>query len=86
MIIKQRREILLFLIVVINIKTTIETKSEVDYYRYLQQFGYTQKIEGRGLQGVLAKSSYIDGILKFQRLYKLPVSLFYRFDKSYELI
>jgi hypothetical protein len=82
MIIKQRREILLFLIVVINIKTTIETKSEVDYYRYLQQFGYAPKIESRGL---LAKTSYIEGILKFQRLYKLPVSLVYRFDKSYKL-
>jgi hypothetical protein len=74
MMIKQRIEVLFLFIVVIHIQTTIETKSEPDYYRYLQQFGYTPQVEGRRLFSVLAKSSYTDGILKFQRLYKLPVS------------
>ena len=48
--------------------------SDQDYYRYLQQFGYTSKVEGRRLFSVIAKSSYTDGIVKLQRLYKLPVS------------
>ena len=50
-------------------------KSEPDYYRYLQQFGYTPKLEGRRLFSVVGQSSYQDGIKTFQRLYKLPVSL-----------
>ena len=44
MIIKQRVEILFFLFVVRFIQPTIEAKSEPDYYRYLQQFGYTAKV------------------------------------------
>jgi hypothetical protein len=76
MIIKQQVEILFLFIVVINIHTTIEIKTEPDYYRYLQQFGYTPKVEGRRLFSVLGKSSYNEGIKKFQRLYKLPVSYF----------
>jgi hypothetical protein len=72
----QRIEVLFVVIFMITIQTIIESKSEPDYYRYLQQFGYTPKVEGRRLFSVLAKSSYTDGVLKFQRLYKLPVSLF----------
>jgi hypothetical protein len=79
MIIEQRVEIFLFFLVVGFIQTTtIEAKSEPDYYRYLQQFGYTPKVEGRRLFSVIAKSSYTEGILKLQRLYKLPVSTFDR--------
>jgi hypothetical protein len=48
-------------------------KTDQDYYRYLQQFGYTPKVEGR-LFSVVGKSTYNDGIRTFQRLYKLPVS------------
>lgn len=51
--------------------------SETDYFRYLQQFGYTPKLESRRLFSVVDKSSYNDGIKKFQRLYKLPVSMDY---------
>jgi hypothetical protein len=76
MIIKQAIEVTFLFIVIIYIQTTIEINSEPDYYRYLQQFGYTPKVEGRRLFSVLAKSSYTDGILKFQRLYKLPVNSF----------
>ncbi len=76
MIIEQRVKIFFLFIVLSYIQITIETKSEPDYYRYLQQFGYTPKVEGRRLFSVLAKSSYTDGILKLQRLYKLPVSSF----------
>jgi hypothetical protein len=84
MIIKQRVKIFFLFIVMIYIQITIETKSEPDYYLYLQQFGYTSKVEGRRLFSVLAKSSYTDGILKLQRLYKLPVRLFYQFNKLFE--
>jgi hypothetical protein len=49
-------------------------KTDQDYYRYLQQFGYTPKVEGRRLFSVVGKSTYNDGIRTFQRLYKLPVS------------
>lgn len=80
MIIKQQTKILIVVIVILNIHVTIETNEEIDYYRYLQQFGYTPKVEGRRLFSVLAKSSYTDGILKLQRLYKLPVSTFSSFD------
>ncbi len=73
MIIEQRVGIFLFLFIVIQL--IIESKSEPDYYRYLQQYGYTPKIEGRRLFSVLAKASYTEGILKLQRLYKLPVSI-----------
>ncbi|CAF0756815.1 unnamed protein product [Adineta steineri] len=69
MIIRQQIEILFFFIF---ITITYEAKSEIDYYRYLQQFGYTPKVEGRRLFSVVAKPSYTDGIRKFQRLYKLP--------------
>jgi len=77
MIIEQRVEIFFLFIVLIYIQTTIETKSEPDYYRYLQQFGYTPKVEGRRLFSVLAKSTYSDAILKLQRLYKLPVKFIF---------
>lgn len=76
MISKQRIDALFLCILIVNIQTSRETIAEHDYYRYLQQFGYTSKVEGRRLFSVLAKSAYTDGILKFQRLYKLPVSLF----------
>ena len=61
-------------IIIYFIPPSIAVKSDADYYRYLQQFGYTPKVEGRRLFSVLGKSSYRDGILKLQRLYKLPVS------------
>jgi hypothetical protein len=86
MIIEQRVEIFFFLFVVRFIQPTIEAKFEPDYYRYLQQFGYTPQVEGRRLFSVLAKSSYTEGILKLQRLYKLPVSTFDQWNKSYESI
>jgi hypothetical protein len=77
MIIAKKIEIFFLFIVVSYMPITIETKSEPDYYRYLQQFGYTPKVEGRRLFSVLGKSSYSEAIRKLQRLYKLPVSLFY---------
>ena len=56
---------------------------EPNYYQYLQQFGYTPKVEGRRLFSILAKSSYSEGIRKLQRLYKLPVSSnLYSFDST----
>lgn len=77
MIIEQRVEIF-FLVILCNfIPTIIQITSEPDYYRYLQKYGYTPKVEGRRLFSVVAKSSYSEGIMKLQRLYKLPVSLFY---------
>jgi hypothetical protein len=68
--------VLLCLVFIGTVHTQVmnSIKTEPDYYRYLQQFGYTPRVEGRRLFSVLAKSSYADGILKLQRLYKLPVS------------
>jgi len=63
-----------FLILIINIQVVISVHAEMDYYRYLQQYGYTPKVEGRRLFSVVGKSSYDEGIKTFQRLYKLPVS------------
>jgi hypothetical protein len=77
MIIAKKIEIFFLFIVVSYMPITIETKSEPDYYRYLQQFGYTPKVEGRRLFSVLAKSTYSDAILKLQRLYKLPVKFIF---------
>jgi len=68
---------LFFLIFINNIQIAISNTSEPDYYRYLQQFGYTPKVEGRRLFSVLAKSTYSDAILKLQRLYKLPVKFIF---------
>jgi hypothetical protein len=67
---------LFFLIFINNIQITISNTSEPDYYRYLQQFGYAPKADGRRLLSVVGKSSYNEGIRRFQRLYKLPVSYF----------
>jgi hypothetical protein len=67
---------LFFLIFISNIQIIISNKAEPDYHRYLQQFGYTPKLEGRRLFSVVSKSSYNEGIKTFQRLYKLPVSYF----------
>ncbi len=64
-----------FLIPIINIHFVISNKAEPDYYRYLQQYGYTPKVEGRRLFSVVNKASYNEGIKTFQRLYKLPVSI-----------
>jgi hypothetical protein len=64
---------LLFLVLFNNIQSIIGINSDKDYYRYLQQFGYTPKNEGR-LFSVLGRSSDNQGIKTFQRLYKLPVS------------
>ena len=61
------------LIVIHNIRITISVKSEPNYYRYLQQFGYTPKVEGR-LFSAHGGSPYSEGIKTLQRLYKLPVS------------
>ncbi|CAF3013483.1 unnamed protein product [Rotaria socialis] len=74
MITKQRIEyvFLCFITIIINIQLTSEQGFEQDYYRYLQQFGYTPKVEGRRLFSVITRSSYTEGIRKFQRLYKLP--------------
>lgn len=76
MITKQAIDVIVFfVIIVINIKKTYETESEPNYYRYLQQYGYTPKVEGRRLFSIVAKSSYAEAIRKFQRLYKLPVRI-----------
>ena len=68
-----RMEMFLLLVSWTHIRTATGIQAEPDYYRYLQQYGYTPKLEGRRLFSVVGKSSYADGILKFQRLYKLPV-------------
>jgi hypothetical protein len=73
---------MLFYVLFIAIVQVQATKNEPDYYRYLQQFGYTPKVEGRRLFSVLAKSTYNEGILKLQRLYKLPVGFFARSARS----
>ena len=78
MTIKQQTWSFIACICILNIRITFEIEAEIDYYRYLQQFGYTPKVEGRRLFSILAKSSYTEGILRFQRLYKLPVSSFFR--------
>jgi hypothetical protein len=67
-----------FLIITINIQVVITINSEPDYYRYLQQYGYTPKVEGRRLFSVVNKASYNEGIKTFQRLYKLPVSILFQ--------
>lgn len=74
---KMPKEIILFavLILFINTHITSSNTAEPNYYRYLQQFGYTPKVEGRRLFSSLSKSTYSDGIKTFQRLYKLPVSI-----------
>ena len=64
---------LFFLLLLNNIQILIANHTDQEYYRYLQQFGYTPKVEGRRLFSVVGKSSYNEGIIKFQRLYKLPV-------------
>ncbi|CAF1575033.1 unnamed protein product [Adineta ricciae] len=69
---KQQTWVFIAFICILNIRITFEIETEIDYYRYLQQFGYTPKVEGRRLFSILAKSSYTEGILKLQRLYKLP--------------
>ena len=68
------------------IQPIIAVKSETDYYRYLQQFGYTPKVEGRRLFSVVGKSSYREGVLKLQRLYKLPVSAFSSLDQLFRSV
>ena len=78
MVISTRMQLYLLFIALIQVQATLATKTEPDYYRYLQQFGYTPKVEGRRLFSVMAKSSYTEGILKLQRLYKLPVRFFVR--------
>ena len=62
-------------ILFLHIQVTSSNETEPDYYRYLQQFGYTPKVEGRRLFSSLSKSTYTDGIKTFQRLYKLPVDI-----------
>ena len=66
---------IVLLVAITQTPSGLGEKSEPDYYRYLQQFGYTPKLEGRRLFSVVGKSSYNDGIKTFQRLYKLPVGL-----------
>jgi len=63
-----------FFLLLNNIQILIANDSDQEYYRYLQQFGYTPKVEGRRLFSVVGKSTYNEGIRKLQRLYKLPVS------------
>ncbi|CAF3526065.1 unnamed protein product [Adineta steineri] len=63
---------IIYFILIHNIQIIISSKSEVDSYRYLQQFGYTSKLESRLFSSIAAKSSVNDGIKKFQRLFKLP--------------
>ncbi len=65
---------LFFFLLLNNIQILIANNSDQEYYRYLQQFGYTPKVEGRRLFSVVGKSTYNEGIRKLQRLYKLPVS------------
>jgi len=65
---------LFFFLLLNNIQIVIANDSDQEYYRYLQQFGYTPKVEGRRLFSVVGKSTYNEGIRKLQRLYKLPVS------------
>ena len=66
--------IYIFVFVCINwVQISISAKSELDYHRYLQQFGYAPKAEGRLLHSIVSKAAYNEGIKKFQRLYKLPV-------------
>ncbi|CAF3933084.1 unnamed protein product [Rotaria sp. Silwood2] len=60
-----------FFIFINHIQICISAKSEQDYYRYLEQYGYTPKLENR-LLSVSGKSSANEGIKTFQRLYKLP--------------
>jgi hypothetical protein len=67
---------LCFFILINTIQLINCNNSDQNYYRYLQQFGYTPKVEGRRLFSVLGQSSYNEGIKTFQRLYKLPVSYF----------
>jgi len=67
---------LCFFILINTIQVINCNNSDQNYYRYLQQFGYTPKVEGRRLFSVLGQSSYNEGIKTFQRLYKLPVSYF----------
>ena len=81
-LIGKRMPLYLLFIAVVQVQATFATKNEPDYYRYLQQFGYTPKVEGRRLFSVLAKSSYTEGILKLQRLYKLPVGFLARSNRS----
>lgn len=73
MIIKQSRY-LFYLILFYHIRLILSNNSEQNFYQYLQQYGYTPKIEGRRLFSVVDKSTYTDAIKKFQRLYKLPVT------------
>ena len=74
MISKRRVEVFFALGLLLSIQGLVEARAEIDPHRYLQQFGYTPQVEGRRLFSVVAKSSYTEGILKLQRLYKLPVS------------
>jgi len=67
---------LFFLIFINNIQSTISNTSELDYYRYLQQFVSASKADDRRLLSVVSRSSYNESIERFQRLHKLPVSYF----------
>lgn len=64
---------LFYLLLSLLIQQIVGNKTEPNYYRYLQQFGYTPKLEGRRLFSVVSENSYEQGIRTFQRLYKLPV-------------
>jgi hypothetical protein len=68
---------LFFLLLLNNIQILIANNSDQQYYRYLQQFGYTPKVEGRRLFSVVGKSSYNEAIIKLQRLYKLPLCYYF---------
>ncbi|CAF0728643.1 unnamed protein product [Rotaria sp. Silwood1] len=60
-----------FFVFINHIQICICAKSEPDYYQYLEQFGYTPKLQNR-LLSVLDKTNANEGIKTFQRLYKLP--------------
>ena len=72
-----------FVLITLYVQINIATTNEPDYYRYLQQFGYTPKVEGRKLFSVMAKSSYAESIIKLQRLFKLPVRFFFEIFPSF---
>lgn len=67
------KQLVVFFILINSIQLIICTDTDQNFYRYLQQYGYTPKVEGRRLFSILDKSSYNEGVKTFQRLYKLKV-------------
>lgn len=69
----QKMIYLVFLILIYSIQLTICANSDTEYYRYLEQFGYTPKTAAGRASSLSDKSVYNKGIKTFQKFFNLRV-------------